>query len=355
MKPASSQSKPQSVAGIVHWVDGRHMVASRGLQLHASDDSGRTWRPLGRVPVSAAQRAKSLTATTRRFFRSHVGHVIPVRDESLLILAGNRFYELDLSRLSFRDQSAQLVGSRPLALARASSTELYYGQYERNRERRPVSVFGSFDGGRTWSDVHEFRGVRHIHGVFHDPFEDCFWMTTGDDDHESALWRTDDRFKTVERVLGGSQQTRAVHLLFNEQYVYFGSDTPREPNFLYRLNRRTGAVEQLQAVGESVFFAAKVGSWLMFSTACEPSPVNTSQEAAVWGSPDGENWTCLQRRRKDFWPSLAMQHGQFWFPAGSGDTDRIWVTALAVEGHGTSWQLELPPVASSSRPPVEAA
>ena len=40
-----------------------------------------------------------------------------------------------------------------------------------------------------------------MHGIFIDPYDGRIWVTTGDDDHESAIWFTDDEFKTLEKVV----------------------------------------------------------------------------------------------------------------------------------------------------------
>lgn len=79
------------------------------------------------------------------------------------------------------------------------------------------------------------------------------WISTGDDDHEAALYVTDPEFSRLEKVLYGSQQTRTIKLLFTEQYIYFGSDAPHEVNYLYRMNKSIHKTERLARVGSSVF------------------------------------------------------------------------------------------------------
>lgn len=146
----------------------------------------------------------------------------------------------------------------------AGNAEVYYGEYRSNSEREPVHIWSLEKDGRKWKSVWHFENIRHVHGVFHDPYTDSIWVTTGDMDQEAGIWRTDDRFISLCRVVGGSQQLRAVQLLFNKDYVYFGSDTPDEKNFIYRMDREGKNLENLTPVGSSVFYGCKVGKKLFF-------------------------------------------------------------------------------------------
>jgi hypothetical protein len=197
------------------------------------------------------------------------------------------------------------------------------------------------DGGECWFEAARLERVRHVHGVYADPYSTGIWVATGDEDEESALWVTTDSFKTLERVAGGCQQLRAVGLLFTREHVYFGSDTEREPNFLWRLEKATGRRERLQAVEGSVLAGGYAGSVLCFTTACEPSVVNTSPYAVVWWSSDGDAWQRLAAFNKDGWPMRLFQYGQVMLPDGPGLEPYLWVTPFATESDQTSIRFDL--------------
>jgi hypothetical protein len=231
----------------------------------------------------------------------------------------------ELERLS------AVEGSRPLSLT-AGKELVCYGEYRSNPERGPVHIWAaSLDNLQSWDPVWTFNSVRHVHGVFFDPFRRAFWVTTGDDDHESAIWVTEDNFQSLSRVLGGTQQYRTIKLLFTRDAVYFGSDAPEELNYLYRLHRASGEVQRLVRVGSSVFHGCTVGDRLFFSTAIEPSTHNKTRYVEVWGSKGGEQWQVIRRFQKDCWPMKAFQYGQVKFPAGQGDNTHLWLTPLATE------------------------
>jgi hypothetical protein len=235
---------------------------------------------------------------------------------------------------------AQIVGSRPLTVT-SDGNSLYYGEYRRNEERRPVQIWAACRKGYDWQAIYSFEQVRHIHGVFHDPYTRGIWTTTGDFDSESGLWWTGDGFFNVVKVAGGSQQYRAVQLLFSRDAVYFGSDVPAERNYLYRLDRESGVVSVLTEVGGPVFFGCKVGDYLFFSTVVEPCKEGRLRYAEVWGSYGGEEWCCIRSYKKDLWPMKLFQYGQVRFPLGPGDGESVWMAQLSTKQDASTVRVKL--------------
>jgi hypothetical protein len=328
--------------GIVHWICGDAAYGSRGNRVFVSADGGRSWAHLFDIPLSFKQRGRSLNRLAQRLFRAGVHHITYVPDNTLVLLAYGAIYVYDLAANALLADRTKIEGSRPLALCNAGDRRLYYGEYRRNPDRTPVRIIASDDGGHMWQTAYEFTDVRHVHGVFHDPYEGGLWVTTGDKDNESAIWVTHDDFRTVDRVLGGRQQTRAIQLLFTKDHVYFGSDTPLELNHVYRLSRRDGELVKLHSVEGSVFHGCRTGAGLFFSTACEPSQVNSSRTATVWGSTTGDVWRPVARFEKDAWPARLFQYGQIMFAGGQETSQHLWLTPFAVKPDQLSLRIDSP-------------
>lgn len=327
--------------GIIHYIQDQMCFASRGNRIYSSYDGGNSWEHLFSIPLPLSQHIQSLFYLTQRFFRMGVHHLTCIQDHTLVLLAYGKIYIYNLKKRLLNPECALIVGSRPLSLCKTNTHQLYYGEYRGNLERTPIHIFKSLDGGRQWQPVCQFTNVRHVHGIFHDLYDNKIWVTTGDNDEESGVWMTCDGFCTIEKVVGGNQQTRAVQLLFSKTHVYFGSDTPLEKNYIYRIEKKTGKLEKLQGVESSVFWGCKVGEYLFFSTAVEPSNVNKCRDACIWGSKDGEQWKCVARFRKDFWPKKLFQYGQILFPSGENNTDYLWFTPFATEKHLTVQRLSV--------------
>jgi len=344
---AGLHSLPQAsracrLAGMrIHYLDREGFWASKGSTLYRGTASGHSLRRICDLAPSFAARLRGRWRLTRRLFRSGIHHILPVGGSRLIVVIDRQIAALALSDGPCTAVYTPLVGSRPLNLCFDSVSETsYYGEYRSNQERTPVRVLASTDGGESWHTAFTLSGVRHIHGVFADPHSQGVWVTTGDENNESAIWLTTDRFTTLTKVMEGTQQCRAVGLLFTADHVYFGSDSEREPNHLWRLDRRTVAVERLCDVDGSVFWAGYAWDGLCFSTAVEPSLVNRSKRAAVWWSSNGDRWTRLTAFPKDTWPMRLFQYGQVTLPTGPGHPQYLWLTPFATVGDQSAIMLD---------------
>ncbi|MFP4643764.1 MAG: hypothetical protein ACLFM0_05375 [Spirochaetales bacterium] len=325
-----------TLPGRVLYADGPVLYRAKGAALLRSEDAGQHWEKLRKPPWSGSSYLLAGVPAVARLLRLGI-HSLVAGESAALVIANRHTYLLENGHIT---SIGPLVGSRPLAVV-AHNESFYYGEYRSNRQRSPVHVWKYASNGDGWRPVWQFNNVRHIHGVFHDPYSDQLWVTTGDRNDEAAIWRTDDCFGSLERVVGGAQWCRAVQLLFTRDHVYFGSDTPLEKNYIYRMNRDGGGVERLAAVGSSVFYGCRVGNDLFFSTAVEPSSVNTTGYAQVWHSPDGNQWDTVMSFKSDPLPSKYFQYAQVLFPTGPGDNEHVYLTPFATRRHYTTFVFKL--------------
>ena len=325
--------------GRVHYVSPGRVLGSIGYRLFDSHDGGHTWRLLGVVRRGLMRSMMIRLPLASRLLRRGIHHVIP-QDDRLVVFVDDQIKILQSA--SFEEMSAsKMTSSRPMVVCKTTDGVVLYGEYRSNKERSPIKVYALPPGETSWHEIYRFSGVRHVHGVFEDPYTRHIWLTTGDDDTESAIWKTSDNFDTVVKIAGGSQQTRAVQLVFTESHVYFGSDTPREQNALYRMEKETGVAEKLVAVNGSVFYGGTVAGNLFFTTAVEPSDVNTEPFATLWYGGEDDSWMPVRAFRKDRWHPRYFQYGQILVAVGPGDGENIWVTPFAVEACSGSIRLPL--------------
>jgi hypothetical protein len=235
-------------------------------------------------------------------------------------------------------------GTRPLHITAVPSGTVYWGEYFDNRERAEVHIYASDDRGENWQVAHTFAAgaIRHVHNIVFDPWGDCLWILTGDAGAECKVLRTSCDLRSIEVVLSGNQQARAVAAIPTPNAVYLATDTPLEANHVLRLSR-SGKVETIADLASSSIFGCRAGEAIFFSTMAEPSAVNSTSAVQIIGSADQENWQTLARWRKDAWPMRYFQYGNAFLPDGNNATNLLAGTTVAVEGEDlvtTIWEIQ---------------
>jgi hypothetical protein len=232
----------------------------------------------------------------------------------------------------FRVSHRVLRGTRPLHFAVTPDDHAFWGEYFDNPARDEVHVYASTDRGATWDVAYTFpRGaVRHIHNIVYDEWANCLWVLTGDNGSECRILRVSCDFKSVDVVLSGQQQARAVALLPTPDGLYFSSDTPLESNHVYRLDRG-GTLSEVTSLSSSSIYGCRAGGGIFFSTMVEPSPANPDSSIRLYGSLEGSHWYDLMQWKKDVWPMSLFQYGNAVLPDGRNATEFLAVTTVAVD------------------------
>ena len=256
----------------IHRAEGRNLWASRGCRIWGSTDGGETWRIDGILPIPRWRRPIDAFSFSRRLSRGGVFGVAPQRDGARLCVGRKMIFRAEKNSSEFKAVFRIPRGFRPLNLCEAPHGEIYWGEYFLNlRRSAPVKVFGSGDGGRTWAVVYTFPpgSVCHIHRVTYDPYEDALLVCTGDRDSESGVWRTKDRFRTLEPLLRGTQEYRTTALVALPEGLLYGTDFPGGQNYIMALDRGTASARKIQKIPGPALYATRVGGQVIFATMVE--------------------------------------------------------------------------------------
>jgi len=303
--------KSSIIKGRVMYCDSTAIYRALGNKILLSKDNGANWSSWANLAggfEGGFLKSALGPSLVKRLLRRGI-HLLTVTPNGLgVVFANNESFSIDEGKVTNLGKN---VGSRPLALCQVDGC-FYYGEYRRNPERTATHIWKWQKGDLGWSPVWKFDDIRHVHGVYFDEYTGSLWVTTGDFDSEVGIWRTDDKFDTLIKVAGGTQQLRAVQLLFTQEHIYYGSDAPDEKNFIYRLDRSTGTTETVCAVGGPVFYGCKVGDDLYFSTAVEPSKVNTSRKSEVWRYAESTGWQNIIALEKDFYSMRFFRWRRRW-------------------------------------------
>lgn len=316
--------------GIIQYVNGDQVIASKGNVLYALEND--IWQKWCQLPVRFSNRLLSANTLLSRLSRNEIHHLMKVDEFLYCCFAFGKIYLIN-DNINKVQEIGTIKGSRPLCVC-SDGRYIYYGVYSGNAEREPVELWAFSIEKKEWQVYHAFENIRHIHGVFWDEYSSKIWVTTGDLDDESTIWQFDKQ-GLPHKIATGSQQTRAVTLVFTERAILYGTDAPDEQNYIYRIDRYSQEIEEIQAVGGPVFYGSKVSDRVFFSTVVEPSEVNRTDAVELWGSTgDNNSWELCKEFEKDLLPKKLFQYGQIKFPNGIGDGKSLFFSPYATKmGH----------------------
>ena len=242
--------------------DGRMIAYDKGQLLiyNAGDPSKRKIQ----LPLSFLKKCLCKWRLAERVLHMDVRWAVETDAEHVLILFENSVFCLSLSNGTLQKEPCSFRG-KPFSVCQYHD-KLLFGDYGLNPERSPVNIYCRDSGGR-WKTIYTFPAgcVRHIHNIV--AWGERIYILTGDEDSESGIWYTDDEFATVKPFLRGNQQYRCCQMLPTPDGLFFVTDAPSEPNWLYCA--REDAVQRMDGIDGSCIYGAAANDYLVFSTTVE--------------------------------------------------------------------------------------
>jgi hypothetical protein len=305
----------------VEWADGAGLLLARRNVLYAAAAADAAPRPLARIPAPGWKAIAARLRPLQRLLRFQVYNVLRLPDGSL-------FVTFDRSIGVVRNGSFRALAGvrRPCRVLRAACAlaadgSVYFGEYLLNPERGPVHVYRCAPGSTEVEIVHSFPAgsVRHVHGIYRDPYTDALWCLSGDRGDECRFTTTADGFRSVDVVGCGDESWRGVSLQFTREHVYYATDAEFERNHLYRLARDGGRRQVLGEIGGPVYYSHAVGGDLFFAVSAELCPGQTDRAATLWHVSDSEPPSRVVSFVKDALPVRYFQAGILNLSRGPGD------------------------------------
>jgi hypothetical protein len=230
-------------------------------------------------------------------------------------------------------QTALLV-KPPMAITLDSEERILWGEYWGNTERRAVRIFVSEDKGRSYEPVYEFKQgeIRHIHNILEDPYDKCYWICVGDHGKEPGIGRLSKDLKDFSWLVKGEQRYRIVTGFIFKNKIIYGTDTEKDFNGIYAIDKTTGKLEKLCQTPGSCIYAAKFGEWYTLSTSVEYFEKYKNTTATIWTSKDALNWREVYEAEKDIWSKTYFQFGSIVLPRSGWNRNEIVFSGQALKG-----------------------
>ena len=287
----------------------------RGCQINRSQDHGLTWQRDCYVPSFGWKHHCSRVRVLARLLRWYIAALQVLPDGSRLAIARDGIYRVAAGEQRMTRVFQIERGSRPLNFS-VDGSRVLFGEYGSGLENTEVLIYVSEDSGRTFHEGFRFpRGdIRHVHHVMADPFTGNYWVLVGDFGRQPGIGVLSRDLKHLEWLGRGTQRYRAVSALIDRDGLTYGTDSDRDHNFIVRLDRKTGRLDELLQVEGSSLYSAQFGSLRLISTAVEPNPYCRSRECSLYGSRNGGEWQRLAVHRKDVLSPVYFQFGALVLP-----------------------------------------
>lgn len=309
-------------------------ILSRRHILFSSTNLTLPFAAIGAVDAPLWRRAASYLRPLQRLLRFMFYNVIEAADGSLFVTFDRSLGVVRCGR--FQPLAGLVRPSRFLrsACAVASDGRIYVGEYLQNNQRGPMHVYRWVPGANRLEVVHTFPAgsIRHVHGIYFDPYGGYLWCVTGDNGNEARIMRTGDGFRTIETVGGGDETWRCVSLLFTDEGIYYGMDAEFVANAVYCIDRRTLARTRLGEINGPVYYSCARGQDLFFAVTAELCPSQTDTMAALWHLGEDQDLRRLISFGKDRLPVGPFMPGTLSFPTGPGLSDRFWFSGTSLVG-----------------------
>ena len=194
--------------------------------------------------------------------------------------------------------------------------QICFGEYFSNDKREEVRIWSKQSS--KWRIAYTFsKGkIRHIHGLRVDPYRNCVYIMTGDNDSESNIWIAGDNFKDIKPMLEFGQQSRCCQMQIRKDKILYVTDSESEPNNLYCLkfdeNDCLMDREMIADFKGSVIYGCNddEGENFYFSTTVEPNKGSIStRNVKVYKVDCKLGITVLFGANKDCLPMKLFQYG----------------------------------------------
>lgn len=286
---------------------GDNLYASRGSKIYKLSTDLKSKSVVGTYNNGFLENILCNISIYNRIFRKGFHALASNEEGDLVAIVKSHILYKSVIDKAFSKVFNDFRGSRPLRLEYTQGI-FAFGEYFGNPDRKSVNIYTSRNG-YDWEKTYTFpeNTIRHVHGILDDPDRKGSWIFTGDDDNESKVWFSDDKFETLKPIVEGSQAARAVNIITLKEKLIVPTDTPREQNYIQSYSFKTDQLKKLVKIPGSAFHAIESDGIKLVSTVTEPSEINKTDAATLWGSLDGENWKCICELKKDIFP-INLQH-----------------------------------------------
>lgn len=306
-----------------------------------------------KTPTSFLKRVLFNFKSIRRFLRLGAKNGVFVLGKVFMTI-DKKIYSLSIVDFSLNEEYIYDKGSGSIYLTAVESLPgftdgLYFGEYYSNTSKEPIKIIRrGFNG--IYTTIYTFKKgeINHIHNIIPDKYNKCLWILAGDFDDAASIWQVKDNFKSIKRIIGGSQQYRSCVAFPTKEGLVYMTDTPFEQNYIRILKKENNVYQSkpLKKINGSVIYGCTLDDKIIFSTSTEPyshpnsntifnwftrkpGPGIIKNETHIVSGSLKNGFQIIDVKKKDFLPYRLFQIGTIMFPAGENPTNKLFSYSVA--------------------------
>lgn len=309
------------------------LYIARQYVIYRSTDGGATWHEDCYIPTSSWKSLAARVQLGARLLRYYVAAFQVLADGSRVAVARDGIYHAASGETRMKQTFRITRGSRPISLT-VDGNRVLFGEYGNGYESTEVIIYLSEDGGRTFDAGYRFPkgSIRHVHNLLPDPSRDGYWVLVGDYGPQPGVGLLSRDMRTMNWLCRGHQRVRLASAIVTPDCLLCGTDSDYERNFIVRIDKQSGRVDNLLEVEGTSLYSACFGPVRVISTCVEPNPACPSRECALYTSLNGEDWTRTAVHRKDLYNAVYFQFGTLVLPYARTPQPRGMFSGQAVKG-----------------------
>jgi hypothetical protein len=312
-------NKINSFSGRVLWVDQLHRIyVAWQFDIFRTEDQGKTWQKLWTIPVSGWKPKCAKIRLAARLLRQEIRTFCLLSDGTGIAVTKSGIFRGETGK---EEMELVMVPSNgtPLNICFDNQDRVLFGDYGFKGMKR---LYVSTNKGKSFEEFWRFDegDIRHVHGIQPDLFDGGFWVFAGDFDTQPGIARLSDDLKNFDWIERGHQMVRTVKAIIEPNYIYYGTDTEFEQNYIVKLDKKTGKWERLQPIAGASLHATRFGNLRIISTSVDSSQFCEQFSALYVSIQSDENWNLLKKYDKDFWSPRYFQYGTCVLPNNVSET-----------------------------------
>jgi hypothetical protein len=334
---------PELKGYTVEWAEAGNFFLSRRNVLFHSETLKPPFKQIAAIDAPFWKQTASNFRLAQRLLRFMVTNVIQLNN-------GDLFVTFDKTVGIVRNGKFQILKGlvRPCRVLRSACAvdgngNIYFGEYLANDERGEMRIYQYKQGSDALEIAYIFphNSIKHIHGLYQDEFTGSIFCLTGDDEKECQILHSFDGFQTTEIIGEGDETWRAVSILFDKEYFFYGTDAEFRTNQIFKVNRTNLDREPLGEVDGTIFYSKQLGEDLFFTTAAENAPSQKENVAALWHINSEGRCQILTKFQKDRWHKTLFMFGTIHFPFTNKLKDELYFHLVGVQEDNQTFRLKV--------------